>query len=339
MTPCSMSIALCTYNGAAYLNEQLKSIAAQTRSPDELVICDDCSRDDTVRIVRDFAADVRWPVRLHVNPQNLGSTKNFEQAIELCQGSIIVLCDQDDFWASDKLARLEAAFSRPTVGAVFTDGDIADEQLRSVGYRLWHTYRFGWRLRQQVLRGRAFEVLLRRNVVTGATMAFRSQFRDLILPVPSSWFHDAWIALLVAAFADLSIIDAPLIKYRQHSGNQIGGVKQSFGERMDEAFQSRAATYQRYIEQFQLVRERLLKFLDPGDGLLSKVEAQIRHIRARAEIPRHRWKRLWVLFPELVSFRYSRYSNGVLSFCKDLFLDNSEAENDTKLAGEAWDKR
>ncbi len=50
-----LSVAMCTYNGARYLREQLESIAGQTRPPDELVICDDCSDDATDRIVRDFA--------------------------------------------------------------------------------------------------------------------------------------------------------------------------------------------------------------------------------------------------------------------------------------------
>ncbi|MCA1556539.1 MAG: glycosyltransferase, partial [Acidobacteria bacterium] len=83
------SIALCTYNGARYLPAQLDSIAAQTLLPDELVICDDCSTDETRDVITSFAARAPFAVRLYVNEVNLGSTKNFEQAISLCTGDII----------------------------------------------------------------------------------------------------------------------------------------------------------------------------------------------------------------------------------------------------------
>ena len=122
------SVAMCTYNGAAYLEEQLDSIARQIRLPDELVVCDDNSSDESLRILRSFAARSAFPVRLHSNESNLGSTKNFEKAICLCSGDVIALADQDDVWHPEKLAILEREFSStPDVGLVFTDAEIVDE--------------------------------------------------------------------------------------------------------------------------------------------------------------------------------------------------------------------
>src|SRR3954470_17842517 len=92
------SVAMCTYNGARFLGEQLASVAAQTRPPDELVVCDDRSTDETASLVRDFAAAAPFRVRLHVNERNLGSTRNFERAVSLCEGDLIALSDQDDEW-------------------------------------------------------------------------------------------------------------------------------------------------------------------------------------------------------------------------------------------------
>ena len=96
----TLSVAMCTYNGSRHLSEQLESIGTQTRLPDELVICDDCSSDDTIRIIERFSASAPFAVRLEINTQNLGSTKNFEKAIRLCQGDLIALADQDDVWLS-----------------------------------------------------------------------------------------------------------------------------------------------------------------------------------------------------------------------------------------------
>src|SRR3712207_5989304 len=99
----SLSVALCTYDGARYLPEQLESLARQRRLPDELVVCDDGSADDTVDVVRRFADRAPFAVRLSLNPQNLGFVKNFEQAIRLCRGDLIALADQDDVWHPQKL--------------------------------------------------------------------------------------------------------------------------------------------------------------------------------------------------------------------------------------------
>ena len=90
-----VSIALCTYNGSEFLGEQLASFLTQTRLPDEIVVCDDCSLDSTVQILDDFAAHAPFPVRIYRNEKNLRSTKNFEQAIDLCEGDIILLADQE----------------------------------------------------------------------------------------------------------------------------------------------------------------------------------------------------------------------------------------------------
>src|SRR5215207_2518174 len=98
-----ISIALCTYNGEQYLQQQLDSFVAQSRPPDELVVCDDRSTDRTVPIVEDFAKRAPFRVELVINETNLGSTRNFEKAIGLCTGDIIFLADQDDVWLPEKL--------------------------------------------------------------------------------------------------------------------------------------------------------------------------------------------------------------------------------------------
>jgi glycosyltransferase involved in cell wall biosynthesis len=91
-----ISIAMCTYNGAAFLPAQLQSILTQSRRPDEIIICDDRSTDDTRSILETFKNESPIPVILNINDQNLGSVRNFERAINLCTGDVIALSDQDD---------------------------------------------------------------------------------------------------------------------------------------------------------------------------------------------------------------------------------------------------
>ena len=95
------SVALCTYDGARYLTDQLDSFISQVRRPDELIICDDASTDESLDIIMSFAMHAPFPVRIYRNEHNLGFIKNFEKAIQLCDGDIIALADQDDVWYPD----------------------------------------------------------------------------------------------------------------------------------------------------------------------------------------------------------------------------------------------
>ena len=107
---------------------------------------------------------------------------------------------------------------------VFSDADVVDENLSPLDRRMWDEVSFDAHKKKLVQLGRAIEVLITGWTVTGATMAFRSQFVKLALPVPDgiAMIHDGWIALAIAAVADVVLIEEPLIKYRQHARQQIG---------------------------------------------------------------------------------------------------------------------
>src|SRR3954471_22171418 len=137
---------MCTYNGAAFLPEQLESIAAQKRAPDELVVSEDRSTDNTADIVRAFSTRVPFPVRFIVNSANLGSTANFENAISMCSGDIVALADQDDVWYANKLERMEQQFVQSeAIVAAFSDADMIRDDSRAMDSRLWTSVVFGTR--------------------------------------------------------------------------------------------------------------------------------------------------------------------------------------------------
>lgn len=107
----SLSIAVATYNGAKYLAAQLASLADQTVLPAEVVVCDDLSRDDTVRMLEAFAETAPFPVRVFRNDTQLGYARNFARAAKLCSGELICFCDQDDVWAHNKVETLQTHFT------------------------------------------------------------------------------------------------------------------------------------------------------------------------------------------------------------------------------------
>ncbi|MEM1867729.1 MAG: glycosyltransferase family 2 protein [Thermosphaera sp.] len=317
------SVALCTCNGSRFVSEQLRSVLAQTRVPDELVVCDDCSEDDTLAIVRETLVNAPFRTVIKCNPVRIGPTKNFEQAISLCTGDIIALCDQDDVWVPDKLASLEQILlENADTAYVFSNALVVDEALQPLGYTLWQAIGFRPREQREFSKGHQLEVLLRHNIVTGATLAFRSELRDVVLPIPQEWVHDAWIAFVAACCGKKGIaIETPLIFYRQHVGQTIGGRKLKLQELIARARSVGKEEYLLEIQRYEQAREHL-RTLGMNNSWVEKLlDEKIEHLRARARV----WDRpgiqaLLAPMEELVRGRYWKFSHGWSSFAKDLLV-------------------
>ena len=182
-----ISIAMAVYNGERFIQQQLDSFLRQTRLPDELVVSGDASTDQTVNIIRDFAARSPFPVRLLINDQNVGCTENYEGAMRECSGDIIFVCDCDDVWCPNKIALTEKTLGLyPKAGVSICDADLVDEQSRPIGQRVWPWCGFKF----------ADEIA---GLVEGTTfagsippcapcLAFRARFKPLILPLPDGPF-------------------------------------------------------------------------------------------------------------------------------------------------------
>lgn len=322
MVPMRLSVALCTYNGARHLPDQLASLAAQTRLPNELIVCDDGSSDGTITLLQRFAQDAPFPVVLHRNEQHLGTGANFGQAISLCRGEIIALCDQDDVWLAHKLAVLERTLlDARDAGLVFSDAEVVDGALRPLGYRLWDARNFTNQQRRGFAGGRALELLLRRDVVTGATMAFRSRFRDLVLPIPHGVVHDAWIALVLVAVSDAVILPDSLILYRAHAQQQIG-IRPGLVHTLRTARRRTRREYldlsEAYGEAYNRLRRRSEQLKTPA--ALDQVLAKVEHLRRRGRMSPSRVRRLPVVLREILAGGYHRYAEGWRSVAKDLLF-------------------
>jgi glycosyltransferase involved in cell wall biosynthesis len=319
-----ISIALCSYNGVKHLPEQLQSISRQTRRPDELIVFDDASSDGSAEIVRQFAKSAPFPVLLTVNPCNAGVAGNFQRAITACTGDVIALCDQDDIWMAHKLQLIQAEFEREqNLGFVFTDADMCDEAGHLLGYTLWQSVRFTPSLQRRLRKGQAFGVLLRQNIVTGATMAFASRFRSLILPPDPLWMHDGWITLLISAFAPVRIISEPLIRYRQHPAQSIGALQRTLYQQYQAARKMDRHVFDQQARMYQAADARLLSWHEQplrAASVLPMLEEKIRHFRIRSAIRLRQRNRLVPSILELLTLRYRRYSLGWKSFAQDLFL-------------------
>jgi glycosyltransferase involved in cell wall biosynthesis len=316
-----LSVAMCTFNGELYLRHQLQSIAAQDCPPKELVICDDGSTDRTGEIIRDFASEATIPVIYEANQRNLGSTRNFEKAISLCQGSIVVLADQDDVWYPFKLSRISAEFAKsPDIVAAFSDADLIDHDSRPLGCRLWNTLRFQASERRQFIK-RAFETLLRHPVVTGATMAFRKELFRFMRPFPVDEIHDRWISFLLSVTGQFQLIPEPLMQYRRHHSQQVGPGPLKLRDSIQQARRRRAAFHLEEIDRYRRFRDRLIEFpsrFSRAQSAVLEIDHKIAHLEHRAQLGRPRMARIGRVFWETMNGHYWRYSGGWRSVAKDL---------------------
>jgi glycosyltransferase involved in cell wall biosynthesis len=324
MTGLTISVAMCTFNGAPFLGAQLASIAAQQRPPDELVVCDDGSSDGCRDIVREFAQRTKFRTRLIVNDKNLGSTKNFEKAVTQCQCAIVALADQDDVWYEHKLGRIEEAFLRSnSTVAAFSDADLIDNASQPLDVRLWDTFSFNLAEQRWFANGRALNILVRRPVVTGATMAFRRELFDFLAPIPADQVHDSWMSFLLAVRGQFEVIPEPLMQYRQHRRQQIGPGALTLRERVARARETRTSAYLEQIKQFRQLYGRLEELGGdfPYAGYArSEIKKKISHLEHRAQLPHWRIARIPSVLWEAINRSYWCYSDGWKSVAKDLLI-------------------
>ncbi len=204
---------MAVFNGEKQLEQQIASILDQSLGRIELVISDDCSTDQTIKVINKFQRDPR--IRLLKNRSRVGPAANFERAIGQCRCEFIALSDQDDIWRVDKLERLLQSIE--DCDLVYSDARLID----AAGVILADSMRRAMHL--PVLEGNPWRELLFFNFVTGCTAMIRKRLFLRARPFPSGIvYHDRWLAFEAARGAGIASVDQSLIDYRLHGENHTG---------------------------------------------------------------------------------------------------------------------
>jgi glycosyltransferase involved in cell wall biosynthesis len=323
----AVSVALCTHNGARYVGAQLRSILGQTRPVMEVIVSDDGSADDTVEIVRRVFAEAGHagagvpPLILIQNERAIGVTANFAGAVAACRGSLIVLSDQDDVWHADRIERAVREFElRPELTLLNSDARIVDECGEPTGATLLESLELSPEDRATIHAGEGFDVLIRRNVVTGATTMFRRELLDSALPFPSEWVHDEWLAVIASAVGRTDFVEGSLIDYRRHERNQIGVRDPSLRHKMRRVLEPRGQRNIGLADRSQILADRLVDLAPAASRrTIERASGKARFERERAEFPRNRARRVVPVIRQAVTGGYKTYaSQGVLDILRDL---------------------
>ena len=313
----SVSVAIATFNGERFVAAQLDSVLRQSQPVEQIVIADDGSTDHTLDVARERLSSFRGEaIVLTAEREPLGVAGNFERALERCDGDLIALADQDDVWHPDKLERMQAALEDGLLA--FSDAALVDAHgaplpgaptlFAGLGLSDWE--------RQQLRSGQAWPVLLRRNVVTGATVLLRRELLDLALPVPDGWIHDEWLAIVAAAHGGVRVVEEPTIDYRQHGANQIGmRSRLTVRARIERLQEPRSARNLRLLRRAASLAERAEAW---SERAATDAVEKLAHERVRSALPTARAARLAPVLRERTTGRYDRYGLGAQDVLRDL---------------------
>jgi glycosyltransferase involved in cell wall biosynthesis len=314
----NISVALCTHNGQAYLKQQLESIASQTRQPFELIVCDDSSTDMTMSILEHFQQTSGFPMHVHRNPVPLGITRNFEKAMRLCAGEFIALSDQDDLWHPRKLETL-AGLLRANLDAsgVFSDAFLIDANSTSTGRCLWQDFRFT-KQKQELFANDPIAMLLRHDVVTGATMMIRSSVLETFEQIPQSWLHDGWLSWMIALSNRFVLSEEPLTYYRIHATQKVGTGRRSLSDRIRQIRATERDRYRKIYAQFTDLLHYVRSRSANDDKLIHALEDKCRFSKDREHLTSNVLGKLFFIFGHISD--YYRYGRGLYSMRKDLIV-------------------
>lgn len=273
----AIDIVMATYNGAAFIEEQIRSLQSQTRGDWTLWIRDDGSNDETPALLGQLARD---DTRLKILPTRTkgpaGPVANFSALLEALPSSsrYVFFCDQDDVWLPEKLdlemtvlLRAEQEKGPQTPLAVHSDLRLVDAHLVPIANSA--KTHMGFRPQDP----HSFPKLLAQNFVTGCTLGINRALLDLALPLPpETLMHDWWLALIAAAAGELIYLPQATVLYRQHGKNASG--------------LSRPKTFGQGIRSFS---RNMGEFEELMQKRFEQSEALIRHLEAKVQVPALDW--------------------------------------------------
>ena len=207
-----ISVAMATYNGEKYIQEQLDSILKQLNDKDEIIISDDGSTDNTLKIIESYH-DKR--IKVLKGPRK-GVKQNFANAICNCKGKYIFLSDQDDIWLDHKIDIVLKVFETTNCTCVVHDAQVFDSNTNEVIMDSFFKFR---KSRKGILKN------IMKNSYIGCCMAIDKKIVDKIIPIPDDIeMHDQWIGIISEKYGNSIFINNKLIKYRRH-GNNVSKMK------------------------------------------------------------------------------------------------------------------
>ena len=232
-----IEILLATYNGERFLPEQIESITSQSFKDYYILASDDNSSDCTFEILRSYESVLGEKIKV-VRSNTRSAKENFYNLLDMADAEYIALCDQDDFWESDKLEkslkaiqRLEKRYGKEMPILVHSDLEIVDENLNSQNKKMSELTGINEAIKYAkkeskylytISTEKSFSRYLVENNITGNTVIINKALLDIYKRPKVSFMHDWWLGLIALTFGKVGFLNECLVKYRQHESNELG---------------------------------------------------------------------------------------------------------------------
>lgn len=221
-----ISVAMATYNGQKYIEGQLLSIINQTQQIDEIIIVDDKSSDDTVKIIKKFIIENNaYNIVLIQNDENLGYRRNFKKAMSIAKGDYVFLCDQDDIWEKNKVEEMIKLISaNPQILVLASSFVLIDGKSNIIGSDSNNNHGLYIRkVKKETMVSVPFNDMLKHNAFQGCSLVIRKSINILFQSCfTDEIYHDSLINLLASMQNGLYFYNKELFRYRIHEGNAVG---------------------------------------------------------------------------------------------------------------------
>ena len=302
----SIGVALATFNGERYIEQQLESILTQTRKPDLIVVSDGGSSDHTVELCRSISKkheSIEWLILQ--NDHRLNVIENFKKGMSYCNSDIVFLCDQDDFWYNNKIEEYMKAFeSHSDYTVVLSDADVVDANLNKSGRTQWDSIKFN-PISESPDRDYLISEMLHRNIFTGMCMAYRNGTFKTADIMSDYMLHDEAIGWFAIFKGKVGFVDKRTAAYRQHGNNAVGSSKYSKFESIKIFKQkikgSTIRTRNKYQDIVQLYKE---------NESIQQIEYALSFYRTRAELfDMSRFHAMSRFFSLLIKGSYKKYTS------------------------------
>jgi len=262
-----LQIALSTYNGGKYLNEFLDSLKQQTYRDFKLIVRDDASIDDSVKILE----ECDLIEKLFIADKNFGVVESFNFLLKYFIDSgdeYLLFADQDDIWNKDKVEILLRNANNSYPMLIHSDLAVVDEKLNLINGSFFEYKKLNPYLNK-------LSDILFQNIATGCTMLINRKLASLVYPIPKeAIMHDWWIFLVASIFGEIKFLDEALLLYRQHDNNTIGASKGHLYKRykdfcIDKYFLQAKKFLEVYGDKMDIEnRDTIIKFLNLRKGNL-----------------------------------------------------------------------
>ena len=297
----TVSVVMAVFNGESYIREQLDSILSQSRLPDEIIVCDDCSDDGTYKILGEYLAIHPKCEKVHIqvfkNEERLGYALNFKKAIDISKGEIVFLSDQDDIWLEKKVETcLKIMNENPDIMALST----GYEYINETGERIKRTHTLSRKVVDFSfpIKRIGLKEFVKYPKYPGMAMVFKKEVwskmnENNIIDWKLKPAHDWAINFVAALFGGMFFYEGKTVLYRQHGMNTAGVLASQSG---NNAYMHRLATVKGIIKNLQSVQ--ILE--NNKDFLQNELDFQIRRLEKL-----EKGKLSELVFFELINLKYT----------------------------------